>query len=284
MVSTPLKNITQNRNLHQIGVKIKHIWNHHLVIHKKQKNIQQTFRIFEALQLEDQRWYRCDGLSPTQKGQLEKKIWMAIIFIIINDESPIESHIIYINIYQITSIFQFKCCLNPKGWCVYTPRIIHSTPLGGSRYVPQSAPTLPGESTPRTQDSWLTSQNANIFYKRFGWKSKIAFTLFQWECKVTKPGKQQQQQQQQPALFQIVWPWACRRHHIIHRDMDAATVIQNLRIRAISAAELMQCWPYPHWCCEILGTFFSVSRPTNIGTKDRVLEKKMGPTSETYSS
>ena len=31
MVSTQLKNISQNGNLSQIGVKIKNIWNHHLV-------------------------------------------------------------------------------------------------------------------------------------------------------------------------------------------------------------------------------------------------------------
>ncbi len=30
MVSTPLKNISQNGNLPQIGVKIKNMWNHHL--------------------------------------------------------------------------------------------------------------------------------------------------------------------------------------------------------------------------------------------------------------
>ena len=30
VVSTPLKHISQNGNLPQIGVKIKHIWNHHL--------------------------------------------------------------------------------------------------------------------------------------------------------------------------------------------------------------------------------------------------------------
>ena len=30
VVSTPLKNISQNGNLPQIGVKIKNIWNHHL--------------------------------------------------------------------------------------------------------------------------------------------------------------------------------------------------------------------------------------------------------------
>ena len=31
VVSTPLKNISQNVNLPQIGMKIKHIWNHHPV-------------------------------------------------------------------------------------------------------------------------------------------------------------------------------------------------------------------------------------------------------------
>ncbi len=33
VVSTHLKNISQNGNLPQIGVKIKNIWNHHLVLH-----------------------------------------------------------------------------------------------------------------------------------------------------------------------------------------------------------------------------------------------------------
>ena len=32
MISTPLKNISQNGNLPQIGVKIKNIWNHHLEV------------------------------------------------------------------------------------------------------------------------------------------------------------------------------------------------------------------------------------------------------------
>ena len=32
MVSTPLKNISQIGNLPQVGVKIKNVWNHHLVI------------------------------------------------------------------------------------------------------------------------------------------------------------------------------------------------------------------------------------------------------------
>ena len=30
VVSAPLKNISQNGNLPQVGVKIKHVWNHHL--------------------------------------------------------------------------------------------------------------------------------------------------------------------------------------------------------------------------------------------------------------
>ena len=32
MVTTHLKNISQNGNLPQIGMEIKNIWNHHLVI------------------------------------------------------------------------------------------------------------------------------------------------------------------------------------------------------------------------------------------------------------
>ena len=35
MVSTPLKNISQNGNLPQIGVKIKNIWNHHPALQYK---------------------------------------------------------------------------------------------------------------------------------------------------------------------------------------------------------------------------------------------------------
>ena len=34
VVSTHLKNISQNGNLPQLGMKIKNIWNHHLVIHE----------------------------------------------------------------------------------------------------------------------------------------------------------------------------------------------------------------------------------------------------------
>ena len=34
VVSTHLKNISQNGNFPQIGVKIKNIWNHHLVTHR----------------------------------------------------------------------------------------------------------------------------------------------------------------------------------------------------------------------------------------------------------
>ena len=49
VVSTPLKNISQNGNLPQIGVKIKNVWNQHLAIQQSSK-IQlfgeQTFDIF----------------------------------------------------------------------------------------------------------------------------------------------------------------------------------------------------------------------------------------------
>ena len=39
MVSTHLKNIGQNGNLPQIGVKIKHVWNHHLDKHSEKERI-----------------------------------------------------------------------------------------------------------------------------------------------------------------------------------------------------------------------------------------------------
>ncbi len=41
VVSTHLKNISQNGNLPQIGLKIKHIWNHHLVLEIKASKLQQ---------------------------------------------------------------------------------------------------------------------------------------------------------------------------------------------------------------------------------------------------
>ena len=39
VVSTPLKNISQNGNLPQIGMKIKNIWNHHLGNYLKSSNM-----------------------------------------------------------------------------------------------------------------------------------------------------------------------------------------------------------------------------------------------------
>ena len=38
VVSTHFKNISQNVNLPQVGVKIKHIWNHHLVFRGEKKH------------------------------------------------------------------------------------------------------------------------------------------------------------------------------------------------------------------------------------------------------
>ena len=34
---------------------------------------------------------------------------------------------------RISRIFQFGCCLNPKGWCFSAPLIIHSAAIGRSR-------------------------------------------------------------------------------------------------------------------------------------------------------
>ena len=44
MVSTPLKNISQNGNLPQDGVKIKNIWNHHL----EKKRLEDIYISFQA--------------------------------------------------------------------------------------------------------------------------------------------------------------------------------------------------------------------------------------------
>ena len=44
MVSTQLKNISQNGNLPQVGVEIKHIWNHHLVKYIDQPNVRQIYQ------------------------------------------------------------------------------------------------------------------------------------------------------------------------------------------------------------------------------------------------
>ncbi len=38
-------------------------------------------------------------------------------------------------VYIPSSIFQFGCCLNPKGWCIGTPNIIHSAHVGRSRFI-----------------------------------------------------------------------------------------------------------------------------------------------------
>ena len=49
VVSTQLKNIRQNGNLPQIGMKIKNIWNHQLVIEWVIQNSSDSFQNFQIL-------------------------------------------------------------------------------------------------------------------------------------------------------------------------------------------------------------------------------------------
>ena len=43
--STPLKNISQNGNFPQVGVKIKNIWNHHLVFTEQKRGSRGTSQV-----------------------------------------------------------------------------------------------------------------------------------------------------------------------------------------------------------------------------------------------
>ena len=71
MVSTHLKNISQNGNLPQIGVKIKNVWNHHLEIETNyllKENITVytcvcVFRSLEVTQAPGQRWQPKQGTN-----------------------------------------------------------------------------------------------------------------------------------------------------------------------------------------------------------------------------
>ncbi len=64
VVSTPLKNTSQNRNLPQIGVKIKHLWNHHLV--------KKTLRSHPKDGIVD------EGTGALMQGACETNAWTSI--------------------------------------------------------------------------------------------------------------------------------------------------------------------------------------------------------------
>ena len=73
---TPLKNISQNGNLPQIGVKIKHIWNHHLVFHWHlwlfNKDPSGRFFLFQKPRFP---WYQQFPLLNPPFQQWQQKIW-----------------------------------------------------------------------------------------------------------------------------------------------------------------------------------------------------------------
>ena len=85
MVSTPLKNLSQNGNLPQIGVKIKNMWNHHTESIKKSlhhfwdlQGFQVFFKSWARLRsawdkgwLALQRWAPQNQVPPTKGRQVE---------------------------------------------------------------------------------------------------------------------------------------------------------------------------------------------------------------------
>ena len=71
VVSTPLKNISQNGNLPQIGLKIKTIWNHHLVYHRP-ANIWPSIPQATAFFVEILHVRHAIARPPTKRTQLLK--------------------------------------------------------------------------------------------------------------------------------------------------------------------------------------------------------------------
>ena len=62
MVSTPLKNISHNENLPQVGVKIQNVWNHHL---EKHFTIKRPAHLSELV--------RCDTLALAKESSSPNK-------------------------------------------------------------------------------------------------------------------------------------------------------------------------------------------------------------------
>ena len=76
MVSTHLKNISQNGSFPQIGVKIKNVWNHHLGMHSNFRKIPETCLRFAA----EFAWFpppnKGDFINiPRKNGQ---QIWVSL--------------------------------------------------------------------------------------------------------------------------------------------------------------------------------------------------------------
>ena len=124
MVSTPLKNISQNGNLPQIGVKIKNIWNHHLgllyllkpvarvFVAPKKTSSRSDMANFKAA-ISAARITRSLGVKMVREDHKESNhevcgwgyLYINIIYIYIN--------IIYIYIYAS------RTCVNYEYICIY---------------------------------------------------------------------------------------------------------------------------------------------------------------------
>ena len=109
MVSTPLKNIRQDGNLPQVGVKIKNIWNHHLVLgwcylEKTNKNLKErkkTFRLFRFELLDGNKFFSVllfqgiVGFTPIPTypyGKSLYKPYIAGIYGLLSPDNPIWEH------------------------------------------------------------------------------------------------------------------------------------------------------------------------------------------------
>ena len=145
VVSTPLKNISQNGNLPQIGVKIKNIWNHQLEIYNltNQGFIHPTSSFF-AFRKKNQ-----------PLGWISTMITAWLI------GSPSKWHLW---IYQKTRLWylektpKFPCNLRCWSSGVKIPRCWVSIRRN------QNSPSLKLTKTPKIyQDVWLVSEDANIY-------------------------------------------------------------------------------------------------------------------------
>ena len=73
VVSTPLKNISENGNLPQIGMKIKNIWNHHLVMYT---NFPSSHSLFFAVFASHGLWRWLSGAGHTCVGLAGFRGWI----------------------------------------------------------------------------------------------------------------------------------------------------------------------------------------------------------------
>ena len=123
--TTHLKNISQNGNLPQIGVKIKNIWNHHLVNHTKFSLSCLGTKIIPP---------NLSNLNPSRQGQDEVR-WMVFHFIWFT-----QLHIIYLQKHWKDSEFSYiipdMVSLNHSGAFFFSEKILNLNVSGHSLTKP----------------------------------------------------------------------------------------------------------------------------------------------------